>query len=328
MKRSAMATGICAAMGMLILILDSKTALSGAREGLDLCIRTVIPSLFPFFVLSILLTGSLTGQALPFLRPLRKFTGIPHGAESILLAGLLGGYPVGAQSIGRAHSEGLLSDGDARRMLAFCNNAGPAFLFGMASSLFPEPWMPWALWGIHMASALLASRLIPGRSGNNLPLHSAEAPTLPAALTGAVRIMGQVCGWVVLFRVVLAFLQRWFAWLLPVTLQVILAGLLELSNGCCALASIGDIPLRFILCAAMLAFGGLCVGFQTVTAVEGVDLGLYFPGKILQTIFSILLSASVMYPRIGLLPAVMGVILCAIHAKRRNNSSIPAAVGV
>ena len=39
-----------AALGMLVLILDSKTALAGAREGIDLCIRTVIPSLFPFFL--------------------------------------------------------------------------------------------------------------------------------------------------------------------------------------------------------------------------------------------------------------------------------------
>ena len=37
-----------AGIGFLVLIFDSRLALEGARAGLDLCIRTVIPSLFPF----------------------------------------------------------------------------------------------------------------------------------------------------------------------------------------------------------------------------------------------------------------------------------------
>ena len=50
-------TGFAAGAAMLMLILDGRTALTGAAEGIDLCIRTVIPALFPFFVLSPLLMG-------------------------------------------------------------------------------------------------------------------------------------------------------------------------------------------------------------------------------------------------------------------------------
>ena len=42
--------GISAAVGLLVLIFDSSLAIQGAREGVELCLRTVIPSLFPFFV--------------------------------------------------------------------------------------------------------------------------------------------------------------------------------------------------------------------------------------------------------------------------------------
>ena len=45
-------TGIFSALGFLMLILDSKTAISGAADGVELCLRTVIPALFPFFVVS------------------------------------------------------------------------------------------------------------------------------------------------------------------------------------------------------------------------------------------------------------------------------------
>ena len=49
-------------LGMLLLILDSGTALEGAKEGLVLCVSSVIPALLPFWVLSSLLTGSLWGS--------------------------------------------------------------------------------------------------------------------------------------------------------------------------------------------------------------------------------------------------------------------------
>ena len=74
--------GLAAAAGMLVFILDSKTALSGANEGVQLCIRTVIPSLFPFFVLSALMTGALMGTSLRGLRPLCRLMKMPVGAES------------------------------------------------------------------------------------------------------------------------------------------------------------------------------------------------------------------------------------------------------
>jgi hypothetical protein len=40
-----------------MLILDGSTALAGAREGVQMCLYTVIPALFPFFVLSDLLSS-------------------------------------------------------------------------------------------------------------------------------------------------------------------------------------------------------------------------------------------------------------------------------
>lgn len=323
---------------MLILILDSKTALSGAQEGLGLCLRTVIPSLLPFFVLSQLLNGALLGERLPLLQPLGKWMGIPEGSESILATGFLGGYPAGAQCVASACREGRLSPQDSRRMLAFCNNAGPAFLFGIAGALFEKQWMAWMLWGIHIFSALLTSLWIPGRSGAHISSGASRVPSLSGALTNALFIMAGVCGWVVLFRVILAFLTRWFGWLLPQTWQVILSGILELSNGCCGLSRIGNTGLRFVICSGFLAFGGLCVWLQTLSVTQGVDTSHYFPGKLLQTAFSLVLSMLVQlaFPaemRWNLSPAVPGLLLFLILLpKFLKKSGIrgrnPALVGV
>lgn len=278
---------------MLLLILDTKTALSGASEGITMCLYTVIPSLFPFFFLSTLLCSTLVGDQIPALRPLGKLCGIPAGGESLLVLGLIGGYPVGAQSIYQAYRSGQLSESDARRMLGFCNNAGPSFIFGMAASLFTSPYAPWLIWLLHILSALLVGMLLPGKGTGSCAISPSAPVTVPQALEKSCRIMVNVCGWVISFRVILAFCQRWFLWLLPKELQVGFTGLMEMSNGCYSLSMLSSERVRFVMCVCILSLGGLCVAMQTASATKELGTGMYFPGKMLQCVISFTLAAMV-----------------------------------
>ena len=329
-RRADLITGIASATGIALLILDSKTALAGAQQGVALCIQTVIPSLFPFFLFSILLTSSLMGRQIPFLRPLCRWCRIPEGAQSILIAGFLGGYPVGAQCISQALDTGQLSPNDAKRLLGFCNNCGPAFLFGMAASLFEAWYAPWILWGIHIVSALCVGAIIPGRPQKCTTLgKSVISPVL--ALTQSVRIMAGVCGWVVLFRVLIAFLNRWVLWYPAIEYQVTISGLLELSNGCVTLHELSDWKLRFILCAGFLGFGGLCVTMQTLSVASSkLDKRLYFPGKVLHGCISLCLACIIQMDRWYILLSALTVGICfaVILRKKQKNSRIMQPIGV
>jgi hypothetical protein len=142
-KKTSKISLILKLFAMILLIVDSKTALSGTAQGVDLCIRTVIPSLFPFFVISVLMTSALLEQPLPFLKHLGRICGIPAGSEGIFLLGLIGGYPVGAQAVAQAWKAGSISEKAAKRMLGFCNNCGPSFLFGIAAVLFRSVSIAW-----------------------------------------------------------------------------------------------------------------------------------------------------------------------------------------
>lgn len=292
MKKSNLVR-IFAALGMLILILDSKTAIGGAIEAITLCIRSVIPSLFPFIVLSNFMTSGLSCTSTALLRFLGKILGIPSGAEGLFLAGILGGYPTGAQNVFQAWSHGQISTADAQRMLGFCNNAGPAFLFGMLAPFFSSVKWLWILWGIHILSAIIAAILLPGKSVGSFRKISDEKPSITASLKRAVSTMGYVCGWVVLFRILFSFLNRWILWIFPIEGQVSIYGLLELAGGCCSLDLVADETLRFVICSSMLAWGGLCVIMQTKSVTGSLGLGQYLPGKGLQTLSSIWLSLCV-----------------------------------
>lgn len=327
MNKKYLLTGCVVSFCILILILDGKTAMTGAQIGVDLCIRTVIPSLFPFFLLSILLTNALSGNSLSFLRPIEMLLGIPEGTESILLTGFLGGYPTGAKSLATAYHSNQIKKEDADRMLSFCSNAGPAFLFGMVSPLFPNRAAAFILWGIHIVSALLVAILHPSSQSTVAISQVKKKLTIAEAMHSSILVMSTVCGWVVVFRVILAFLERWFLWLFPTVVQVVICGILELSNGCCALTGIVDSQLRFVICSGMLAWGGLCVVLQTRSVTNGLSIYAYLKGKLLQTLFSLLISASIVL-NIWLPVTALLLFLALLVQKMQKRGSNPSPVGV
>lgn len=258
------------ALGMLVLILDGKTALAGAAAGVELCTRTLIPSLFPFFVLSSMLAGSLSGGGL-------------------MLAGILGGYPVGAANAKRAWRTGRIGKAEAERMAVLSNCAGPSFIFGVIGPMFDSILVTFCLWAVYLLSVLALWFVLPGMSAGEIP---GKPVRLHEALYASLRAMAGVCGWVVLFRVLLAILDRWILWILPGWGKTFVYGVLELTNGCLAL---GDLEqgLRFVLAAGMVSFGGLCVMVQTAAVTEGLSLRYYLPGKLFQCAVSMLLASFV-----------------------------------
>ena len=332
--------GTLCGLGILFLILDSATALKGAQDGLMLCICSIIPSIFPFLVLLGVLTPMLCGTTPRFLRPMARLLRIPQGAEGIFLTGIIGGYPTGAQSVYGAWKRGQLRKSDAQRMLAFCSNAGPSFLFGILGTKFSECWMIWGLWGIHILSAIIVAVMMPGGSRNQSSISPVPAVTLSKSLKNAITTMGSICGWVVLFRILIAFLDRWLLWLLPPNMQIAVYGILELANGCCSADLIIGDGMRFILCSGMLAFGGLCVTMQTISVTAELGLGQYIPGKFTQALISMILSIAVqkllfpagdqaaISPYFLVICGIFAVILPIILLKTKNRGSIPQAIGV
>ncbi|MCR5552768.1 MAG: nucleoside recognition domain-containing protein, partial [Oscillospiraceae bacterium] len=125
-----------------VLILRSKAVQAGVRSGLAICGRVLIPALFPFSVLSGLLLRSGGASALGAKADgwMRRRFHLPGQAAAPLLTGLMGGYPLGAQSLAALYKAGGLTKSEAVALSAFCNQPGPAFLVGaVGASVFGEP---------------------------------------------------------------------------------------------------------------------------------------------------------------------------------------------
>ena len=81
------------------LVLAPDQAIAGAKDGLTLCFNVIVPSLFPFFVLSSLVVdlglAAYLGRAMErLMRPLFRVSG---SCAAAIALGFIGGYPVGGQ---------------------------------------------------------------------------------------------------------------------------------------------------------------------------------------------------------------------------------------
>ena len=308
MKNGNALKGAIAALGMIILISDPETALKGAADGITSCINTVIPSLFPFILLNCWLNDQLTGEDNWIPVRIIRAAGLPKGTVTILVSAVLGGYPTGAQAVHTAYSSGVINKTVAERILAYTNNAGPAFIFGMLGHVFPSRAAPWLLWGIHILSAFIV-RLILAPSWRSIYSETYSANKHGDIPHTTAKIMCTICIWVTTFRIIVTYLGIWIDMVVTPALKTMLFGSLELVNGCCILPEISDLGIRFIVCSGMLAFGGLCVTMQTLSVVRGLDIRYYLIGKSLQTVISIILSTAFVSKKPYMIVAAFALIL-------------------
>lgn len=292
-KRWMATIGILALMGALLLKGGETT--EAVRQALSLCAQTVIPSLFPFFVASSLFVtlGAAESCQKLFSQALGGLLGCRGAGTSAFLLGAVGGYPTGARTVGALYNAGQLRHSEAEHLLAFCNNCGPAFILGIAGARFASIAVPWALYLIHVLSAIAVAQLFRRAAQENLPPLLPHTPQPPAgtalvqAVTGGAQSMLAVCGFVVFFQVLLRLAEGRLGVLPPW-----LCGFWELTGG---MARLPDSRAGFLQAAALLGWGGVSVHCQSAAVLEGTGLSMkkYLTGKALQAAISALLAGAV-----------------------------------
>jgi sporulation integral membrane protein YlbJ len=309
----------------VLFALHSKEVIESARGGLDLCLYVVIPSLFPFFVLSqLFVKWRLCDNLGQYLTPLSYLLFRMRGVCFIpFLLGVTSGYPVGVRSILSLRKEGLCTETEANFMLTFCSNCGPAFLVGsVGTALFGSPTLGWVLYGSHVASALLCGVLFsflppfrkqPMIRPNPKIKKQEEIAILPSFLTAvgdSFSLILGVCAFIIFFCVVIGLLSAigatsvlgellgaYFPALSSQTATCLVAGFLEMTRGI-QLASQLPGPLQPALCAALLcAFSGLSIHFQVLFLLKDSTLKKwpYFLGKTLHSLLATVLCAALLF---------------------------------
>ncbi len=290
---------IGAVLLLVCIIFHTETAIDAAKEAILVCGQTLIPSLFPFFVLSSFMVGtgfvSSIGKVLsPAAKRIFRVSG--SGAV-VFVIGILCGYPTGAKMVAELYEKKLITKNEANRLLPFCNNSGPLFVIGAVGvGMLGDKYHGVVLYIIHVLSAVMVGIFFSlfSKKERNIQPQAITAVQLSYAFSDAVcratKTMLEVCGFLVFFSVLRVFIM-------PILVSVfktsafglVLSAMTEVTLGAYDVCKSG-MPESFVLItlSGVIGFGGLCVMLQVMGVVSKAGLGIktYICGKLLQMAFS------------------------------------------
>ena len=113
-----------------ILLIFPSYCVEGVLKGLENTCRILIPSLFPYMVLSSFIMRSGADKYIgKILASVTKVLfNLPPVCSSAIILSLIGGFPVGAKCVQLLYSGKKITPEQAQRMMLFCVCSGPAFL--------------------------------------------------------------------------------------------------------------------------------------------------------------------------------------------------------
>lgn len=292
---AALAAVVIMLSGLFLFMPDT---VSDATVGaLSLCASRVIPSVFPYSVLSSLFVSSGGADALDrVLSPISsRLFGRRQGASALLL-GLLFGFPLGALTVGAQHRSGVLSASEASRMLTFVCCASPTFpVFVVGRGYFGSTAVGLAIWGTQAAVSVLIGMMLAHKKNDaqSAPTVSPAAyidKSISALITGAVtdasRVMLNVCGSVTFFSILSAVISHLLCGITDSAIpSLLISAAFEFSSGTAAAAGAYSAGLvsraaAVGICGFSIGFAGMSVMFQTASVCEGIPLASHLCGKL------------------------------------------------
>jgi sporulation integral membrane protein YlbJ len=300
------AGGICLVLllffSLALLLRRADVAANSMREGLSLCARAIVPSLFPFMVLSELLVTSGAGEWLitPLARPLGKLLGLSRAGCCAVVLGLVCGFPIGARCAIVAYEKGTITRTECERALSASAIPSSAFLIStVGTTLWKDVKFGARLYVAAILSALLSGILLHVVQNRNkkeekgdtspspIKLHF-DKGMFPSAVKNATMSTLFICAYVVFFSTLTGaiglILERFGA---NETTHAILSALLELSGGVSAAAGLANRKFATLLTGAAVGWSGISIHCQMLSLTDGHDLSTrpYFVAKLVQAVF-------------------------------------------
>ncbi len=275
------------------MLLFSKNAVYFAALGLNLWFERMIPSLFPFMILSgILVKTGFSEKIASFFYPvLGRIFGLSYSCIYIILMGFLCGFPMGAAVISENLQLHKISKREASYLLAFTNNIGPVYFISFVSVVCPC--LPLKIsfaimYGIPLLYGIILrytcyKDLSTKKRGltSSSTMSSSLLHTIDSSIQSSIESITKLGGYMILFN--LLNLLLYFPYLIiPKKIRYLSSCLLEISGGIQLLKTQTDLfPFVYII----LPFGGLSCIAQTYHFIKNTGLSIksYLGHKIIQT---------------------------------------------
>ena len=263
---------------------------AGVIEGLRLCAFNIIPTLFPFFILSDLWnsvieinTNSRIGKIF------EKSFGISSDGMPSFLLGNLCGFPLGIKSATEKYDSGNISKSDLEALSVISNNPSAAFaISGVGMGLFSSIKVGVILYFSVLLSAICIGIIF--RKKSEKPKNREENARQTFNLVNSVRSAGY-CGVVVSSYIIFfsAIISALGSIIKSEVFLSVFSSILEIGSACSLIAEQSKILDIFCLplISFSLSFSGLSVFLQAFSFLPPfISKRKYLLKKLLQGILS------------------------------------------
>ncbi len=261
----------------ILLLLSTRLSdeLSGyVRQGMSLAAGVIIPSVFPFMILSDLIacTADFSGMR-RIGRIFERVFSVRATALGATIIGMLGGFPIGARMAADLYRRGCLSRRDAEVVTAVASTPSLAFtVSGVGAAMLGSASQGVILYVAVILSAVITGAVVRGdarQGADSSPekRHFSPLDSIESASRSSLGIIGVVTAFSAVSGLVRDFVGSEAA-------VAIILPFLELGGAASFIASAGiGEGLRVALMGFALGFSGLSVHLQVRGALAGTDIG-------------------------------------------------------
>lgn len=282
---------LCIALSILS-IFWGKEIRVGVLRGIEISWKNIIPTLFPFFILSDLWSVSFEIFENSIVsRTFKRIFGIPGCCLSAFLSGVLFGFPLGVKTACKLYDNGCVNKKQLSTLCGFSNNPSMAFVVsGIGVGILGSIKKGIMLFFACVISAVICGMLF--RNSEEEPQHlediSGQRFDLTESIKGAGLTSLVISSFIIFFSAIITPIGR------LVDNQFVfasIASLLEVSSAVDIISKLHG-KLKILLLGFALGFSGLSVHLQSFSILpRDFSKARYLLIKAVQGLICALLSS-------------------------------------
>ena len=283
---------------IFIFVYNLENCIDAALIGVNLVVKTIIPTIFPFSVIcNLLISYDGVGLYSKILGPiLCKPLKLSKSSSFPIVASFLSGYPLGCKYCCDLYSLGYINRSEFERLLNVASNASPMFIIGsIGATMLGDIRLGFILLIGNYLSSIIVGILTINNSKTSLALK--ELPknninvnfgsALKSALDNGINTTLQVGAFVVLFSIIISIIKNntyisivfynieEFLNLPKYSIYGLFLGSVEFTNGCKLITTLPlTLPFKLAIISFICSFSGLSVIAQISSFVYKYDISI------------------------------------------------------
>ena len=273
-------------MGLVLTVLFlvfPKELKAGISNGLNNTFSLLIPSVFPYIIISSLFlnTGALGVVSDLTHKFIKKLTGISRNASGAYLLSLFCGYPTGAKLSSSLYNEKSISEYEMKKLFYFASVPGFGFCVSFLGLLYNDGIKIYLSYVLASVTIFFILKTKEKREKEEYFFEKKAkisynfSESLVESVRSSSKTMLEITGYVCFFSSLCEIIKKTEIITNNSLLSALLCGFLEITTGNAEIYKLINVcPYTKYIAVFLTGFGGMCVLFQSINFDRKNDISI------------------------------------------------------